>query len=432
MSIINLICEYLVLPISDLLKGEKTFKYLRFIKETEQWSVEKTVAFRNMKLKQLIRYSAETVPYYRDFFASHSVRPDDICSVADLSVLPIVNKDIMRSIGIESFASEEFPIKNRTISKSSGSTGEPFVYYESKEVYSINMASKLRTWYLAGYRLGDKYMKIANSPRRSVIKKLQDWANRCIYVQFYSMTDEKLAHILDVIERERPKVIRSYPAPLFLLAQYRNQHHEYSYSPLRIMTTGSVLSESYREEIECAFGCDVIDSYSCEGTPNTYETPHHDGYHVSGVYGIIEVLDDEDKPVRDGIGRVVATDLWNYAHPFIRYNTKDLVEVKNGEIVRIMGRECESFVVANNARFTVHNFTCFFSHDVKGVDAYQIVKKKDGFILFKLVVNPQYSDQEERLIIDFWSGQFGLDVAVDYVDEIPLMNNNKHLSIVEE
>ena len=186
------------------------------------------------------------------------------------------------------------------------------------------------------------------------------------------------------------------------------------------------------DRIEKAFGCDIIDSYSCEGTADCYETPAHDGYHVTQYYGIIEVLDDSGKPVTNGIGRVVSTDLWNLAHPFIRYDTQDLVEVKEGKIQRIMGRESDALIPANGTIYTVHNFSRFFTHEVAGVNAYQIVRHQDTSITFRLVVNDQYIKDTEQQIINFWKQQLGVPVSVTLVDEIPLMHNNKRLTIVDE
>ena len=246
------------------------------------------------------------------------------------------------------------------------------------------------------------------------------------------MSDDVLKSILDKIERSHPTIIRSYPIPLYLLAQYRNSHAGYTFSPHHIMTTGSTLPIAYRTEIEKAFGCDIIDSYSCEGTANCYETPAHDGYHITQYYGIIEVLDDDNKPVTNGIGRVVSTDLWNLAHPFIRYDTQDLVDVNDGKIMRIMGRECETLVHANREIFTIHNFSHFFLYELSSVVSYQIFKHKDSSITLRLVVNDQYTPDIEHYIIDFWHQQLGVPVSVSIVEEIPLMHNNKRLTIIEE
>ena len=424
--------EHIILPLSDLLRGERVHRYLRLLKDAEGWTSEQMETFQQERLQKLIVYAAKEVPFYRDWFYDHNINPQ----TTSLNQLPIVSKSIMRQEGIDRFTAKHFPVKKRISSRSSGSTGEPFSMYESKLSNSVNTAAKLRTWYLAGYRLGDRYMKIANGARHGKLKKIQDKVNNCLYVPFYSISDDVLKFILNKIEHSRPTIIRSYPIPLYLLAQYRNSHSGYNFSPRHIMTTGSTLPAVYRKEIEKAFDCDIIDSYSCEGTPNTYETPYHDGYHVCNYYGIIEVLDDDNKPVTNGIGRVVSTDLWNLAHPFIRYDTQDLVDVNDGKIMRIMGRECESYINANGQRFTVHNFVGFFQEDDRptrqSVTAYQVVKRKDGGITLRLVVNDQYTPDIEHYIIDFWQQQLGVPVYVTIVDEIPLMHNNKRLTIVEE
>lgn len=424
--------EHVILPLSDLLKGEKVHYYLRQLCEAELWDEERMRSFQERRLRDLVQYVVKNVPFYREWFSNHNLRPEEIQTLDDLNHLPIVNKAIMRSKGVDAFAAGGFPTTERMYSRSSGSTGEPFIFYVSKEAYSVNMAAKLRTWYQAGYRLGDRYMKIANGTRNGKMKKVQDCINNCTFVSFYSVNDDTLKTILDQIEKAQPKFIRSYPIPLYLLAQYRNSHEGYVFSPNHVMTTGSTLPQAYREEIEKAFGCDVIDSYSCEGTPNTYETTQHDGYQVCGYYGIIEVLDNYCQPVENGVGRVVSTDLWNDAHPFLRYDTQDLVEVKNGKIMRIMGRECEAFIQNNGEVFTVHNFSRFFLHDLNSVDAYQIVRHKDKSITIKIVVNERHTESVNDVIANYWQQKLSVPVKVSIVDEIPLMNNNKRLTIINE
>lgn len=420
--------EHIILPLSDLLKGESVHKYLRLLREAEGWSDEQMHDFQQRRLAMLLQYSAEKVPFYRDWFHSQGLDP----RTATLDHLPIVDKALMRREGISRFAAEGFPERERLISRSSGSTGEPFTFYETRLSYSVNMASKLRTWYQAGYRLGDRYMKITNGKRSKRIKALQDKINNCIYLPFYSITDGTLADILTQIEFTKPCQIRSYPAPLYLLAQYRNNHKGFNHCPKHIFTTGSTITDAYREEIERAFGCDIIDSYSCEGTPNTYETPVHDGYHICKYYGIIEVLDETGQPINDGIGRVVSTDLWNFAHPFIRYDTQDLVKIHNGQIQQILGRQCECLLTVSGQTITIHNLTTFFASQVTSVTAYRMVKRKDGYVEFLITVNEEYSDSDKEKIISYWHNLLQTPVIVTIVDDIPMMHNNKRLTIINE
>ena len=52
---------------------------------------------------------------------------------------------------------------------------------------------------------------------------------------------------------------------------------------------------------------------------------------------IVEVLDDEGRPCKDGaIGRVVATPLFNLAGPLIRYATGDFAEAGTCECGRTL------------------------------------------------------------------------------------------------
>ena len=382
--------ENIILPLSDLLQGEQVHKYLRLLKEAEGRTPAQMKSFQQERLRELMFYAATEVPFYRDWFHDHKLDPQ----TATLSQLPIVSKTIMRQEGIDRFTAKHFPIKQRITSRSSGSTGEPFSYLVSKKANSVNTAAKLRTWYQAGYRLGDKYMKIANGERQGKLKKWQDHINRCVFVPFYSIDDVSLRNILDTIEKERPLYIRSYPAPIYLLARY--------------------------------------DSYSCEGTPNTYETPDHDGYHVCGYYGIIEILDNEGHPITDGIGRVVSTDLWSLAHPFIRYDTQDLVEVRNGKIIRIMGRESDAYLTHGGETYTVHNFSHYFLYDIQGVESYQIVHHRDGRITFNIVTNNEFESIEKQRIVDYWQPKLGTAISVNIVDSIPLMHNNKRQTIIHE
>ena len=420
--------EHIILPLSDLIKGERVHKYLRLLREAESWTPEQMQAFQQKKLRELIVYAANEVPFYREWIQTHDLNPDTVT----LDQLPIVNKATMRQEGINRFTAEHFPETKRLTSRSGGSTGEPFTFYETKLSYSLNMAAKLRTWYQAGYQMGDRYMKITNGKRPSKIKELQDLTNNCLFVPFYSITDDTLVSILDKIEHSKPLFIRSYPSPLYLLARYRNSHPGYSHRPRHIFTTGATLPDTYRSVIEKAFGCDVIDSYSCEGTPNTYETPSHDEYRTTGYYGIIEVLDNDNNHVTNGIGRVVSTDLWNLAHPFIRYDTQDLVEVQEGRIVRIMGRQCETLLEANGQLLTVHNFTHYFADNFPSVDGWQVVHHANSNITFRLVVNERYSPADGQRIIAHWSSVLGAEIDILLVDALHLTASNKHLSIINE
>ena len=427
--------EHIILPLSDLLTRQRVHHYLRFLLRSAQWSEEQLEEFQNERFRQLMHHVAAHVPYYRDWLCEHGLHADDFKTMSDIVKLPIVDKDVIRREGISRFMADNVSPRQRMLSHSSGSTGEPFEFYVSREAYSVNMAAKLRTWYDVGYRLGDSYVKLSSSPRERMIKRLQDSMTNGIVVSFNSLDDVALERILSAIEKKQPKIIRTHPNAIYYLARYREQHPGvYRFSPQFIMTTSSNLPQSFREVIMRVFGCDVIDAYSCEGTPNTAENKNHDGYHVTKEYGHIEVLDENGMPVFGGMGTVVSTDFWNYAMPFIRYNTRDLVCVDNdGIIQRIAGRACELLEMPNGRRYTGQVIEDYFIYQTNhSVEAFQVVKRNDGSVLFRLMVGKSFSETVRQAIVDHWQNELGTVVEVAVVDHIPLMNNNKYLTIVHE
>ena len=443
----NWIQERLVLPISDLITGQEVAKYLKFMLKSQHWTREQLDAFQNERLRALIAHAYENVPFYHDEMVARGLTPADIQTKEDLVKLPIINKAVMRKEGIERFTAKNYPASKRIKRSSSGSTGQPFEYYATPLCYSVNLAANLRGWYNFGWRLGDKYVKISQNPRKSRLKKIQDWVTGNMYVATADLSDAHMHEIMQDIELYQPVVIRSYPDPMYIMAQYRLTHaDEFKWRPKVITTTGNVLHKHVRETIENAFGCEVFDAYASEGNSNVFECTTHKGYHVSEEYGITEIVDENGERISQGAGRLVSTDLWNYAHPFIRYDVQDRVELDlepcpcgraHMRIEQIWGRDNELLVAPSGRKYTVHHFTVFFESTVSpelkdSIDQFQFIQHKDGSTTMLLRVNDKYDQEVERYLIDYWTREFGAPVEITIVDRIPIMGNNKCRFIIVE
>ena len=418
--------EHIILPLSDLLRGEQVHKYLRQLCEAERWTPEQMQAFQQERLRKLIVYASKEVPYYRDWIQTNQVNPES----TPLEQLPIIDKKIIQKEGLIRFCSESFPKKEKIISSTSGSTGQPFIYYTSRLADSVNTAAKLRTWYNAGYRLGDPYVKIAYRTR-PIIKKLQDKLNNCTYLIFKSPANDDMECLLHEVAAAKPKVIRAHANIAYYLA-LTQLRLKLNVSPHLVMTTATNLTQKYRETIKLAFECDVIDSYSCEGTPNTAETPRHDGYYISKAYGIIETLDDNGNPINNGIGRVIATDLWNYAQPFIRYDTLDLVELEDGKIKRIIGRSNEYLLCDDGKKVTGYAIGEYFKHIQKNITFYQFYCRKDGSIELRLVAGKDFKNSQIDEIKEYWNNTTHKEIRICMLEYIPTSTNGKQKTIINE
>ena len=145
--------EHLILPLSDLIRGEQVYKYLRLLRVAEDWDGNQLKAFQKDRLQKLLVYVSTEVPFYHDWFHTHGLNPDTIT----LDQLPVVNKELMRQEGIERFSAMHFPDKERMATRSGGSTGEPFsilfsaVYARQFSSISIGLCSEFSDMFFSCY-----------------------------------------------------------------------------------------------------------------------------------------------------------------------------------------------------------------------------------------------------------------------------------------
>ena len=140
----------------------------------------------------------------------------------------------------------------------------------------------------------------------------------------YHLNDENIGLYVNKIRSFNPNYIEGYPSSIFAIAKYILKNG-LSIHCNAIITSAETLYTEQREAIEEAFSTKVFDHYGCAEMCVFVAQCKHGRYHARNDYGILEILDDNDKPVNTGIeGRVVCTGLINLAMPLIRYPIGDL------------------------------------------------------------------------------------------------------------
>lgn len=94
----------------------------------------------------------------------------------------------------------------------------------------------------------------------------------------------------------------------------------------RWRTVGETVTDSFRERLAEAGSAPVVDCYSTEefGYVALQCPDVPENYHIMAETLIVEIIDDDGQPAGIGEnGRVVVTDLHNFAMPLIRYATGD-------------------------------------------------------------------------------------------------------------
>ncbi len=437
---INLFNEKIILPLNDIIQGFSISRNLDFLMSSQWWEKEQFISFQEERLKQLISHIYEYVPFYNEWFKKHDLKPEDVSQINDLKKLPVISKtDISKSPRL--FKSTNLDAHNSIRMYSSGSTGEPFELFISREAFSMKYAAALRGWYWMGYRLGDHYAKLSQNKRSSKIKKLQDFMNNCSYIYIPDLSKSSLQDVIYSLEKLKPKFVRCYPDPLMFIAKILKTKNKYLQGVKAINSTGNILTKESRALIEERFNCPVFDSYSCEGGALFYEGPNRENYLGSSEYAITEIINIEGDEVKPGeIGMHVTTDLWNYAMPLIRYNTQDLVVKSATEsscgrqmtgLEIIIGRDNDILITPAGNLLIVHLFTIYFEY-YNSIKQFQIEQLQQDEFIFRLVVSESFTSEIMKEIHDYWQNFLGYNVklSIEIHNSIPTLYSGKRRFLI--
>ena len=84
---------------------------------------DQIIAFRNRKLRSVVRYAYNNVGYYRNLFNKAGIKPEDIRTAEDLSILPITSSQDYRIRQQHEIVSREIRMAKTVQRATSGATG---------------------------------------------------------------------------------------------------------------------------------------------------------------------------------------------------------------------------------------------------------------------------------------------------------------------
>ncbi|MCO6451737.1 MAG: phenylacetate--CoA ligase family protein [Caldilineales bacterium] len=437
-----------VLPIGSLLAGYgDVMPYLRGLESSQWWPMDQIRELQNAKLRRLIHHVYTNVPFYRQWMDAHCLHPNDFQSVEDLPRLPIVDKHVLTSNYPDFIRDQSIPQKRLVHAASSGSTAERLHYWTTKSQKARKWAGLFRWWEMVGYEFGKPYATFQLAPNQGlrdvpILGQLEWSLLRHRWLSAQEMTNEVLAHYVDLLAKDQPVLLRSYAATVYYLARRMNEEGYRLHIPA-ILTTGETLTEHMRETIEQAFAPGrVFNEYGGDGMQIACECQQHQGMHINAETHIVEIIRD-GQPVAEGeLGEIVLTNLEATAVPFIRYNIKDVGSLDSSpcacgrglpRLAHLEGRLTDMFVTPDGHWLTVHQFTAFFAK-VTSVKAFQVIQRQVDDILIKLVVDDSFSDADHQRVLDTFRGYMGPNnhFTLEFVGDILLTPSGKRRFFISE
>ena len=396
-----------------------------------QWlSAEELATVQAARLRAMVAFSVEQVPYYRALFGELGLKPGDIQSPDDLALLPVLDKATVRQ-DPEAFRParlDERPVAQTT----GGTTGTPLRYWVTPSAMQYTYATyevRIRRW--AGVALGDRMASING---RKIVPVEQDkppfWRHNLafnqLYLSAYHLTDEHLPSYVERLERYRPEVIVGYVSSVHLLADHINRHGlSGAIHPRAVLVSSETLFPWMRADIERAFGCKVYDGYGLGELAAFITECRHGSLHASPEYGVIEsaATDGEEH-------RLVATGLFNRAMPLLRYDTGDVVRMAPAGHRCACGRElpvvdellgrADDYIVTPDGRSVGPAPLSLAFQGVPGIREAQIHQAVVDAVEVSLVVDSTFDDQRQMQLDQELRERLGhlLDIRYERVDSI--------------
>ena len=415
----------------------------------DQWkSYEELKKEQEIQLENIINFCYKYVPFYHKLFKSLDIKPDSIKTIEDLEKLPILNKEIIKK-NWEDFK----PVNLNKISyynrSTGGSTGTPFKYRITKYERFLDGATIYTGWGYAGYELGDKMIFLGGTSIgigniqplfKKLEKKIHETVRNIKMLSSFDMGEEEMRQYVKIINSFRPLYIYGYASSLYFFSKWIEAHDINIHQPQGIFTTAEKLFPHMRTGMENVFGCDVYDTYGLnDGGIHAFECLEHSGLHITTERSIMEVVDENGGQLENGEGRILATSLYNYAMPFIRYDTGDLGYIIDDVcgcgrgyklLKEVVGRQQEMLETPEGKYIHGEFFTHIF-WEIDGVKEFQVVQEKLDTIVIKIVPEDDFDEKQlDKIRGIIRKRSEGWDVEFTFVDVIEKTGAGKHKFII--
>lgn len=401
---------------------------------------------RDDGLRKIIEYAGTHCAYYKNLFAAHGVAAGDL---SEFQNLPLLDKDLIRK-NRESLVSDQIELLPYYGMNTGGSTGEPLDFIVSHLAGYIDTGHQEFVFRdTMGYVPGDVVVAFDGSsvPEESLRKECY-WVKtadtdlpygRLSYSSFYldgTTFPRYLSHFLKV----KPAIIRGYPS---VISDFANRilanNVEIPFTVKGIQLTAENGYKWQVETIEAAFKSKVFFQYGhSEVSVYAYTERGSQEYICSPLYGFTEIIAVDGRPAEVGqVGEIVVTGFHNRAMPLIRYRTGDMAVFGGDDdgVVRfteILGRS-QDFVISNTGAKVPLTPIVFGQHykAFANIQKWQLRQDFPGRVTVKIIKAPAYSSKDEAEVRFKFKELGGVDISVEYVDEIPLTQRGKYQFIVQ-
>ncbi|MFK5879690.1 MAG: CoF synthetase [Flavobacteriaceae bacterium] len=408
----------------DFLQGRHVKRHYDDMKSMMQNYVDPEVAQkRNDYLNAILQHAVTTCDYFKQF--------ENYNSIADF---PVTDRNIIAD-NFSDFVSSKFKNKKNHKVSTSGSTGVPFETLHNLDKCYRHHAEVIYLGERANFTFGQKLVYFKLWPKL----KEKNWIRNTVHHSVLALEDNDIEELLKELRGECRTGLLGYSSAFERICKYLDRSNV---KPLENCNINSIISMSERlndytkKAVKKHFKTTIVSRYSTMelGIMAQEEMDREGCFKINSATFFIEIFDlNKDVPVKNGTyGRIIVTDLFNYAAPLIRYDTGDVGQleiitnnagVEEPFLVNIEGRKLD--LILNTKGEILPSQISMYMSNYGDFKQFQFVQCGEKEYILKLNTDKKV-EREDELIAEYKSvlGEDAI-VKIEYVDGIPLLGSGK-------
>ena len=309
----------------------------------ERWPRERLLEFQRRRLREVVRHAVAKSPYYHR--AIGDVRNGEI----RLHELPVLTKTILMAEfdrivtdrrlrladaerHLASDRAGEPLFGEYRVVASGGTTGMRGVVVYDQPAWEVAVASILRLMRVQGMSADTRVLGIGSpTPLHMTNRLFAELRAGRPGVPRLAVTTP-LREVVEALNAHQPEALITYPSFIRRLAE-EQRAGRLRIAPRQFCSAAETLTQDVRDLALETWGAAVLNAYGAtEANLIGIECPWTAGLHVAEDLLVLEVVDENDRPVPPGVAghKLLVTTLFNRTLPFIRYELSDLVTVAEG------------------------------------------------------------------------------------------------------
>lgn len=295
--------------------------------------------FQEKKIKEIIKYAYNSVPFYHQKYQEANILPEDIQSVEDFNKIPFVTKkDFQNASSVDLLPG---PIKKQgMITTTSGTKGKPLSIYITLFDVVQGLFGYLRPFREYGIDWRKHNIAFILDLRQDSVER--KYLNEGIFPSFkpfisfdnirvFSLRQDA-EELITELDKFQPDFIGGYTGKLTHLALLKENGYGQNVNPIAMGSTGEPLDEHVKALVEEAFDTKCYNTYGAtEPGPVAFECRKRN-IHIDSDLIYCEFFKNGKHTVGEEPGNIVITKLFGKGTPIIRYTGMNDIVAPSTEI----------------------------------------------------------------------------------------------------